>query len=173
MAEFDVLRMNFSSLWMLTHAFRAIKAGWGFQLNADVTGKICNKSIDLVAFSVTSIPKRNNTMCLCIIPSTTESEQMYTVVYHELRKAVCLVPSIKHCGDEDCVSCGVIQRLLQDPEVSAFVKSSQCEDCILPVETAMCDNFKGWGNFSENVLGIKANICHTHATGKVQAFRTF
>ncbi len=29
--------MNMSSLWMLTHAFRSIKAGWVFQLNADVT----------------------------------------------------------------------------------------------------------------------------------------
>ncbi len=80
-----------SSVWMLTHAFRAIKAGWVFQLNADVTGKLCRKSVDLLAFSVTSIPKRNNTLCLCIIPSTTESEQAYTVVYNELRKAVCLV----------------------------------------------------------------------------------
>ncbi len=79
-AAFDVLRINMSSLWMLTHAFRSIKAGWGFQLNADVTGKLCRKSVDLLAFSVTSIPKRYNTLCLCIIPSTTESEQAYTVV---------------------------------------------------------------------------------------------
>ncbi len=84
-AAFNVLRMSISSLWMLTHAFRAIKAGWGFQLNADVTGKLCRKSVDLLAFSVDSIPKRNNTLCLCIIPSTTESEQAYTVVYNELR----------------------------------------------------------------------------------------
>jgi hypothetical protein len=94
-AVFDVLRMNMSSLRMLTHAFRTIKADWGFQLNADVTGKLCRKSVDLLAFSATSIPKRNNTLCLCIIPSTTESEQVYTVVYNELRKAVCLVPSTK------------------------------------------------------------------------------
>jgi hypothetical protein len=87
---------------MLTHAFRTIKAGWGFQLKQDVTGKLCWKSVDLLAFSVTSIPKCNYTLCLCIIPSTTESEQAYTVVYNELRKAVCLVPSIKSCDDEDC-----------------------------------------------------------------------
>ncbi len=87
-AAFDVLRMNMSSLWMLTHVFRAIKAGWVFQLNADVTGRLCRKSVDLLAFSVTSIPKCNNTLCLCIIPITTESEQEFTVVYNELRKAV-------------------------------------------------------------------------------------
>jgi hypothetical protein len=65
-AEFDVLRMNMSSLWMLTHAFRAIKPGWVFHLNANVTGKLCWKSVNLLAFSVTSIPKHNNTWCLCI-----------------------------------------------------------------------------------------------------------
>ncbi len=90
---------------MLTDAFRAINAGWGFQLNADVTGKLCWKSVDLLAFSVTSIPKRNNTLCVCIIPSLTESKQALTIVYNELRKAVCLVPSIKPCYNQDCVSC--------------------------------------------------------------------
>jgi hypothetical protein len=79
--------------------------GCGFQLNADVTGKLCWKSIDLTAFSVTSIPKHNKTLYVCIILSTMESEQVFTVVYNELSKAVCLVPSIKPCKDEDCVSC--------------------------------------------------------------------
>jgi hypothetical protein len=44
-AAFDVLRMNMSSLWMLTQAFCAIKAGWGFQLNEDVTGKLCGRAL--------------------------------------------------------------------------------------------------------------------------------
>jgi hypothetical protein len=87
------------------HAFRAIKADWGFQLNTDVTGKLCWKSVYLHAFSVTSIGKNNNSLCLCIIPSTKESEQAFTVVYNELRKTVCLVPSIKPCYNWDCVSC--------------------------------------------------------------------
>jgi hypothetical protein len=73
--EPDVLRMNLLSLWMLTHAFRAMKAGRGFQLNAVVAGKVCRKSVDLLAFSVTWIPKRNNTMWLCVIPNSTESKQ--------------------------------------------------------------------------------------------------
>jgi hypothetical protein len=169
-AAFDVLHMNMSSLWMLTHAFRAIKAGWGFQLNADVTCKLCRKSVDLLAFSVTSILKRNNTLCLCIIPSTTESEQTYTIFYNELRKAVCLVPSIKPCDEEDSVSCGIITALLADAEVAAYVKPQKCKECILPVQMAMRDNFKGWGYFAENVLGIKSNVCISHATGNVQLF---
>ncbi len=102
-----------------------------------------SEEVDLLTFSVTLIPKHNNTLCLYIIPSTTESEQAYTVVYNELSKAVCLVPSIKPCGDEDCVSCGIITALLADAEVAAYVKSQECKECILPVQTAMCYNFKG------------------------------
>jgi hypothetical protein len=153
---------------MLTHALRSIKAGWTFQLNTDVTRKLCRKSVDLLAFSVTSLPRRNKTMCLCIIPSTTESAQALNVVYNELRKAGCLVPSIKHCNNEDCVSCNIVASLLADAEVGAYVKSKKCAYCILPVETAMCDNFKGLGNFMENV--ITSNVCLPHATGNVQVF---
>ncbi len=32
----------------------------------------------------------------------------------------------------------------------------------------MYDNFKGWGNFAENVLRITSNVCISHATGNVQ-----
>ncbi len=99
---------------MLTHAFRAIKAGWVFQLNADVTGKLCRKSVNLLTFLGHFDSQRNNTLCLCNIPSTTENEQAYTVVYNELRKAECLMPSIKPCDNEDCVSCGIITALLAD-----------------------------------------------------------
>jgi hypothetical protein len=34
----------------------------------------------------------------------------------------------------------------------------------------MCDNFKGWGNFVENALGIISNVCLPHAIGNVQWF---
>jgi hypothetical protein len=165
--------MNFSSLWMLSHVLRIIKAGWGFQLNADVTGQVCRKSVDLLAFSVTSIPKRNNTLCLCIIPTATESERAYACAYEELCKAVCLLPSIKHCSKEDCHICGMLAQLLEDSHVSEFVRSPKFGECKLPVQTAMCDNFKGWGNFAEKSLGLTANICHTHATGNVSGFSSF
>jgi hypothetical protein len=56
---------------------------------------------------------------------------------------VCLVPSIKPCDDEDCVSWGIITELLADADVAAYVKSQECKECILPVQTAMCYNFKG------------------------------
>ena len=74
-AEHDLVRITFGSVWMMLNAYRAIIAGWGFHLNGDVTGKYCNKSVDLVEFSATSIPKQNNILCLVVIPKGTESEK--------------------------------------------------------------------------------------------------
>ncbi len=85
--------MNLSSLWMLSHAFCAIKAGLGFHLKADVTGKVCWKIVDLLAFSVTSIPRCNKTMCLCIILKPSESKQAFRVVYDEYAKQCALCPA--------------------------------------------------------------------------------
>ncbi len=34
-AERDIVCITFSSVWMILNAFRAIVAGWGFQLNGD------------------------------------------------------------------------------------------------------------------------------------------
>ncbi len=52
--ERDIARITLSSVWMILNAFRAIVAGWGFQLNGDVTGKLCRKNIHLVEFGVIS-----------------------------------------------------------------------------------------------------------------------
>ncbi len=74
--ERDIVRITFSSVWMILNAFRAIVAGWGFQLNDDVTGKLCRNNIDLVEFGVNSIPKHNNVLCLGVILKGTESEKI-------------------------------------------------------------------------------------------------
>jgi hypothetical protein len=66
---------------MLANALRAIVAGWNFQVYADVTGNFCNRSEDLLAFSVTSIPCQNNILCLSIILKATESEKVYKLTY--------------------------------------------------------------------------------------------
>ena len=76
---------------MLCNALRAIIAGWVFQLNGDVTGKFCNKSVDLVEFSVTSIPKQNNILCLGVIPKGSESEIIYKITWHDFRAALFFV----------------------------------------------------------------------------------
>ena len=87
-AEHDVVRITFGSVWMLCNAFRAIIAGWVFQLNGDVTGKFCNTSVDLVEFSVTSIPKQNDILCLGVSPKGSESEVMYKITWDDFRKAL-------------------------------------------------------------------------------------
>ncbi len=84
-AERDVVRFNMSSVWMLTNALCPIVAGWNFQLCADVTGNFCKRSVDLLEFSVTSIPCQNNVLCLSIIPKATESEKVYKPTYDDLR----------------------------------------------------------------------------------------
>ena len=58
-AEHDLVRITFGSVWMTLrlNAYSAIISGWGFQLNGDITGKYCHKSVDLVEVLVTFIPK--------------------------------------------------------------------------------------------------------------------
>ena len=166
-AEHDLVRITFGSVWMLCNALRAIIAGWVFQLNGDVTGKFCNKSVDLVEFSVTSIPKQNNILCLGVIPKGSESEIIYKITWHDFRAALFLLKGYQNCGKEDCECCMMVMELLEDAEVQRYFKSDEFALGKLPVDTAMCDNFKGWGNFSENELGIISNVCHPHASGDV------
>jgi hypothetical protein len=161
-----IVRLKISSLWMLLNAFRSIKSGWLFQLNGDVTGKFCRADIDLLEFSVTSMPCQNNILCISTIPSKTESETTYTITCDDWHKAVCLVPTIVHCRDADCESCATVFEWLRDPDVIKFVESVRFRDQQLPVDTAMCDNFVGWGNFAENSPGIPTNVCMPHGTGK-------
>ena len=59
----------------------------------------------------------------------------------------------------------MVMELLDDAEVQRYFKSDKFKDGKLPVDTAMCDNFKGWGNFALHELGLKTNVCHPHASG--------
>jgi hypothetical protein len=82
------------------------------------------------------------------------------------------VPCAQHQAlqQRDCVSCNINSQLLADPDVSKYVNSQKCLDCKIPVETAMCENFKGWRKFAEHVLGITSNICLQHVTSNVKVF---
>ncbi len=57
-------------------------------------------------------------------------------------------------------------ELIQHPGVVHFTTTTDYAEGRLPVHTAMCDNFKGWGNFTMDSLGIETNLCHPHATRK-------
>ena len=91
LAQRDIVRMTVSSLWILANVLRTIIAGKGFQLNGNVTGRVRRLSIDLLEFGVNSIPKRNNVLCLAIIPKATESEKLYQLTWDDLRAAVLLL----------------------------------------------------------------------------------
>ena len=63
----------------------------------------------------------------------------------------------------------MVMPLLAHPNVVVEMATKAWkEEEKLPVETAMCDNFKGWGNFSINELGIVSNVCLPHGTGKLE-----
>ncbi len=125
----DIVRIKLSLVWMLANALRAIVAGWIFQLSGDVTGNFCSRSVDLLELSVTSIPCKNNVLCLSIIPKATESEKVYTVTYADLRKVLNLSYQVRQCPNSDCDCCtkrgisefqrlalsqpGLVQRVLQ------------------------------------------------------------
>jgi len=162
-AAHEIVRLNFSSLWMLLNALRSIASGWVFQLNGDVTGKVCRADIDLLELSVTSMPCQNNVLCISTIPHATESEKSYKITWDDLRLAVKLIFSIELC---ECEICATIAELTRNPEVVEFTKTDTYAADKLPVDTAMCDNFKGWGNFALHSLGIPTNLCHPHATGE-------
>ena len=146
-AQRDIVCITISSPWMLANALRAIIAGWGWQLNGDVTGKLCRASVDLLQFGINSIPHRNHVFCLAVIPKATESEAVYPITWDDSRAAVLLLLTLKDCCVAGCACCGPILELIRHPQVQAFMRSAWFRNAELPVETAMCDNFKGWGKF--------------------------
>ncbi len=165
-AERDVMRINLSSVWMLANALRAIIAGWNFQLCADVTCNFCNSSVDLLEFSVTSIPCQSNVLCLSIIPKATESETVYKLSFDDLRKAVNYLCKIQPCGSADCECCIRIRELLCERNIVDFIASSEFEQQKVQVQTTMSDNFQGFSNFCRAEFGIDPILCKPHATGK-------
>ena len=60
-------------------------------------------------------------------------------------------------------------QLLGNKEVKYYLKSDDFKSGKVPVETAMCDNFKGWGNFAINELGIVSNVYLPYGTGNVHS----
>ena len=125
--------------------------------------------MDLVEFSVTSIPKQNNILCLGVIPKRTESEKNYKITWDDFRAGAVLMTSYKDCGKEGCVCCQRVMQLLGNAEVQDYLRSDEFREGKVPVETAMCDNFKGWGNFAINELGNVSNVCLPHASVNVHS----
>ncbi len=115
------------------------------------------KALTLSSLTVNSIPKHNNVLCLGVIPKGTESETIYQITWDDSRAAAILLCTYEHRGKQDCECCGKFTEVLSNNVVKAYIPSKKFKHGQLPRETAMCDNFKGWGNFSNNALGIESN----------------
>ena len=61
----------------------------------------------------------------------------------------------------------MVMQTLTHEAVEEYLAGITFREGKVPVETAMCDNFKGWGSFLINELGIVSNVCLPHDTGKV------
>ena len=77
--------------------------------------------------------------------------------------------SYKDCGKEGCQYCQRVMQLLGNAEVQDYLGNDEFHAGKVPVETAMRDNFKGWGKFAINELGIVSNVCLPHASGIVHS----
>jgi hypothetical protein len=141
---------------MLANALHAIVAEWNFQLCADVAGNFCNRSVDLLEFSVTSIPCQNNVLCLSIIlkATVTEIEKVYKLTYDDLRTAVNYFCKVLPCMNATCECCTRIRELLALKNIVEYIASKQFKAQKLQVQTAMCYNFQGFSNFCRVELGI-------------------
>ena len=100
-----------------------------------------------------------------MIPKGTESEFFYKITWNDFHAAAILMTTYKDCGEEGCECCGRVMQLLGNAEVQDYLKNDDFKSGKVPTETTMCDNFKGWGNFAINELGIVSNVCLPHGTG--------
>jgi hypothetical protein len=87
--------------------------------------------------------------------------------HQSLSLAIIHLCSVKQCCSPDCLMCNKLQQLLGDENVAKYLRSDDFSEGRVPVETAMCDKFQGWGNFLRNEFGINSNVCKPHAVSNV------
>ncbi len=61
-----MIHINFSSVWLVLNAVRAIETGWVMQLNWDATFGFCHADIDMIALALSSFCGANNPICFSI-----------------------------------------------------------------------------------------------------------
>jgi hypothetical protein len=86
--ERQVIQINFSNVWFLLNAVRAVETGWIVQLNGDATFGFCRADIDMIALGFCSFGGANNPVCFSYIPHQSEGEKLYTKTYYEMQSAV-------------------------------------------------------------------------------------
>ena len=124
------------------------------------------RALILSSFRSLPFPSKIIFSAWALFPRDLRAKQIYKITWGDSRAAVVLITGYKDCGKEDCECCMMVMELLDDEAVQKYVKSKEFREGEIKVETAMCDNFKGWGNFTINELGILSNVCHPHAAVK-------
>ncbi len=93
-----------------------------------------------------------------MIPKGTESETFYQITWDDLYAAAVLMCSYTHCSKTRCECCNTGMEVLSEDNIKNYIRSKKFQGGKLPVETAMCDNFKGCDDFFNNALGIHFNV---------------
>jgi hypothetical protein len=114
-AERQLMHINFSSVWLLLNAVRAIETRWAVQLNWDATFGFCSANIDMNALDFCSFGGANNPVCFSYIPRQSKGEKLYAVIYFGMQKAV--LSLIKANTDKDCEFSTCLKLLLGRPHV--------------------------------------------------------
>jgi hypothetical protein len=162
-AERQVIHINFSSVWLLLNAVRAIETGWVVQLNGDATFGFCRADVDMIALGFCSFGGANNPVCFSYIPRQSEGEKLYTVTYFGMQKAVMAL--LKANTEKDCEFTSCLKLLLGRPAVQQYLHSDEFSANKLPVDQAQCDQLAGWACFSREVFDRDPNVCSNHLTG--------
>ena len=162
-AERQVIHINFSSVWLLLNAVRAIETGWVVQLNGDATFGFCSADIHMIALGFCSFGCANNPICFSYIPRQSEGEKLYTVTYFGMQKAV--MSLLKANTEKDCEFTSCLKHLLGRPHVQQYLDSDEFRANKLPIDQAQCDQLAGWACFSREVFGRDPNVCGNHLTG--------
>ncbi len=118
-AEGHLFHINFSSVWLLSNAVRAIETGWVVHLNGDTTFGFCSADLDMIALGFCSFGGANNPVCFSYIPCQSEGEKLYTVTYFGIQKAV--LSLIKANTDKDCEFSFCLKLLLGRPHVQQYL----------------------------------------------------
>jgi hypothetical protein len=171
---------NCSTPMLLLHPCRGVNAGWPWQAGFDTTFRLSNKTFELMGITTSSLRKRANPVCICVVnqESAIAYENMYTSMEGEVFQ---LVHNIKLCSKSKiCEMCNAVaEEIVQEPMRELLTppkpnKNKQGKVVTkpfvfeLPLQKPLCDNttkFSKWIAKKKPHLSDKVLFCAAHLTG--------
>jgi hypothetical protein len=154
--ERQLIHINFSSVWLLLNAVRAIETRWVVQLNGDATFGFCRADIDMIALGFCSFRGANHPVCFSYIPRQSDGEKLYTVTYYGMQKAV--LSLIKANTDKDCEFSTCLKLLIGRQHLRQYLNGEDFIAKKLPIDQAQCDQLAGWACFGREVFDKDPNV---------------